>query len=127
MDAARVAFTAFKVEDQVAAHDFLYAPCSQEMFEIQYGATGPRPNCFTNLTRSLAEFGVPESTVTIAFNFFMRSVVDENGQLKIEPPLTTQGKSMTLTAERDLFVAVTACATEGVNGGQTKALQVEIT
>lgn len=34
------------------------APCSQEMYEIGYGATGPHPNCLDNLTTSLARFGV---------------------------------------------------------------------
>jgi uncharacterized protein len=30
-------------DDEVGVHDFLYAPCSQEMYEIGYGATEPRP------------------------------------------------------------------------------------
>ena len=114
------------VDDEVEAHDFLYAPCSQEMFEIQYGATGPRPNCLDNLTKSLEQFGVPASTVTIAFNFFMRSKVDGNGRLTIEPPIADPGKAMTFVAERDVFVAVTACAAEGACG-QARSLQVEIT
>ena len=42
------------VEDEVGMHDMLYAPCSQEMFEIQYGVTGPHPNCFDNLAGPLA-------------------------------------------------------------------------
>ena len=33
----------------VGVHDMLYAPCSQEMFELQHGVTGPHPNCFDNL------------------------------------------------------------------------------
>ena len=47
------------VEDEVGVHDMLYAPCSQEMFEIEYGVTGPHPNCFDNLASSLAAFGCP--------------------------------------------------------------------
>jgi uncharacterized protein YcgI (DUF1989 family) len=45
------------VEDEAGVHDMLYAPCSQEMFELQYGVAGPHPNCFDNLAGSLAEFG----------------------------------------------------------------------
>ena len=48
----------------------LCAPCSQEMFELQYGPTEPQPNCFDNLVAALADFGMPASSVSIAFNFF---------------------------------------------------------
>lgn len=54
------------IEDEVGVHDMLYAPCSQEMFEVQHGVTGPHPNCFDNLAGPLAQFGVPSATVTIA-------------------------------------------------------------
>ncbi len=114
------------IEDEVGRHDFLYAPCSQEMFELQYGATGPHPNCFGNLTTTLAEFGVPESTVTIAFNFFMDVALAEDGRLEIRPPDAVPGRSMTFTAERDVVVAVTACAAPSCNGGRLRPLAVEL-
>src|SRR5215468_6845007 len=38
------------VADDVGRHDFLYAPCSLEMYRIQYGATGPHANCLDNLS-----------------------------------------------------------------------------
>src|SRR5690242_13555100 len=68
------------VEDDVGAHDFLFAPCSQEMFETSHGVTEPHPNCYGNLTTSLAAFGVPAATVTIAFNVFFNVVVDADGR-----------------------------------------------
>src|SRR5215469_2793540 len=105
------------VEDQVGTHDFLYAPCSQEMFQIQYGATGPHPNCLENLTSSLARFGVPPATVTIAFNVFMNVVVRPAGRLDIQPPVSTAGRGLTFVAERDVVVAVTACPAATCNGG----------
>ena len=115
------------VEDQVGTHDFLYAPCSQEMFEIQYGATGPHPNCLENLTSSLARFGVPPATVTIAFNVFMNVVVCADGRLDIRPPVSTAGQGLTFVAERDVLVAVTACPAATCNGGGgARPLRVEI-
>jgi uncharacterized protein YcgI (DUF1989 family) len=113
------------VEDEVGTHDFLYAPCSQEMFEIGYGATDPHPNCYENLTTSLAAFGVPPATVTIAFNIFMNVELSPDGGLTIRPPISTAGKSLTFTAERDLLVAVTACSAAAANGGKTRPLLVE--
>lgn len=114
------------VADEVGVHDFLYAPCSQEMFEKEYGVTGPHPNCFSNLTSALGAFGVPPSTVTIAFNVFMRADVGADGRLTIKPPVSTIGQSVTFAAERDVLVAVTACSAATCNGGQTRPLGVEL-
>ncbi|MGH8881280.1 MAG: DUF1989 domain-containing protein, partial [Stackebrandtia sp.] len=98
------------IADEIGVHDFLYAPCSQEMYELQYDATGPHPNCFGNLCTALAEFGVPASTITIAFNIFMNVDVSAAGQLDIRPPVATApGKSLTFEAEREVFVGVTSC------------------
>lgn len=114
------------VEDEVGVHDMLYAPCSQEMFEIEYGVTGPHPNCFDNLTRSLAAFGVPRATVTIAFNFFMNVVVGPDGRLEIKPPTSTAGQSITFAAEGDVLVAVTSCAAPGANAGGARPVRVDL-
>jgi len=113
-------------EDEVGVHDMLYAPCSQEMFELQYGATEPRPNCFDNLANSLADFGVPSSTVTVAFNFFMNVVIGPDGRLNIEAPTSRAGQSMTFAAERDVLVAVTSCAAPGPNAGGARPIRVEV-
>jgi uncharacterized protein len=114
------------VEDEVGVHDFLYAPCSQEMFEIEYGVTGPHPNCLENLTMPLAALGVPAATVTIAFNVFMNVAVGPDGGLTIRPPVSTAGQSLTFSAERDVLVAVAACSAPGANGGRTRPLVVEL-
>jgi uncharacterized protein YcgI (DUF1989 family) len=113
-------------EDEVGAHDFLFAPCSQEMFEKSHGVTGPHPNCYGNLTTSLAAFGVPPSTVTIAFNVFFDVVVDGDGRLVIRPPLSAAGQGLTFVAERDVLVAVSACSAASGNGGTFGPLGVEI-
>lgn len=113
-------------EDEVGVHDMLYAPCSQEMFEIQHGATEPHPNCFDNLASSLGAFGVPAATVTIAFNFFMNVAIGPDGRLEIRPPVSTAGQNMTFAAERDVLVAVTSCATPGANAGGTRPIRVDV-
>jgi uncharacterized protein YcgI (DUF1989 family) len=114
------------VDDDAGRHDFLYAPCSQEMYEIQYGVTGPHPNCLENLTTALGTFGVPPATVTIAFNVFMRVDVGPDGALAIRPPAATAGQSITFTAERDVIVAVTACPAATANAGRTLPLGVQL-
>lgn len=113
-------------EDEVGFHDMLYAPCSQEMFELAYGATAPHPNCFDNLVDALAPFGVPAAVVTVVFNYFMKVVVAPDGRLTIVPGASQAGQSTTFVAERDLFVAVTSCAAPGCNGGVPKPIQVDV-
>lgn len=105
------------VHDDVGRHDFLYTPCSQEMFEIQYGATAPHPNCYDNLTNALSGFAVPAATVTVAFNFFMATSVATDGRLTILPPRSRAGDSIIFRAERDLIAAVSACPASVANGG----------
>ena len=60
---------------------------------------------------------MPDTTVTVAFNFFMNSRVDESGRLRIDPPLCRAGDALTILLERDCFVAVTACPASVANGG----------
>ena len=105
------------VDDDVGRHDFLYTPCSQEMFEIQYGVTAPHPNCYENLTEALSGFGVPAATVTVAFNVFMCTSVAADGRLSILPPRSRPGDSIVFRAERDVIVAVSACPAGVANGG----------
>ena len=104
------------VADDVRRHDFLYTPCSREMYEVQYGLPD-HPNCFDNLTNALRPFGIPGTTVTVAFNFFMNSRVEESGLLRIDPPLCRAGDALTLRLERACYVAVTACPASVANGG----------
>jgi uncharacterized protein YcgI (DUF1989 family) len=105
------------VHDDVGRHDFLYTPCSQEMFEIQYGVTSPHPNCYDNLTEALAGFDVPAATVTVAFNVFMCTSVAADGRLSIPSPSSRPGDSIIFRAERDVIVTVSACPAPGANGG----------
>jgi uncharacterized protein len=104
------------VEDQVGRHDFLYSPCSIEMYRMQYGVTGYHPNCHDNLCTALRELGVQPEPLTTAFNFFMNvDVVD--GRLSFAPPLSTAGEWVQFRAEMDLAIALSSCPASTCNGG----------
>jgi uncharacterized protein len=105
------------VADEVGRHDFLYAPCSLEMYRIQYQVTGYHPNCYDNLTASLRELGLEPGSLPTALNFFMSVDVAEGGRLVFAPPRSRAGDSMVLRAEMDLAIALTACPTSTCNGG----------
>jgi uncharacterized protein len=111
------------VRDDVGRHDFLYTPCSPEMFRIQYGVEGYHPSCLENIARAL---DVQPHQVPTAFNFFMNAVVTPEGRLVIAAPLSRAGDAIEFRAEMDVDVAITSCSAAGCNGGQTKPIAYEI-
>jgi uncharacterized protein YcgI (DUF1989 family) len=114
------------VSDDVGRHDFLYTPCSIEMFRLQYGVTGPHPNCLDNLAAALAGHGVAPHCVPTPFNFFMNVAVDADGRLTISPPRSRAGDAIALRAEMDLAVGLSACSAGLCNGGRTGPLAYEV-
>ena len=114
------------VRDDVGAHDFLYAPCSQAMFERQYGVSAAHPNCYDNLTGALAPFGVPAATVTIPFNAFMCTSVGPDGRLTIAPRAHGPATRWSCVPSASLLVAVSACSASVANGGGARPLGVGV-
>lgn len=104
------------VADDVGRHDFLYAACTIEMYRLQYGVTEHHPNCAENIAASLQTLGVNAGAPPTAFNFFMWAEVDAEGRLSFRPPPSRPGDALTLRAEMDLAVAVTACPASTCNG-----------
>jgi hypothetical protein len=112
--------------DDVGRHDFLYAPCSVEMFRIQYGVQGDHPNCLDNLSRALDSVGAAPGWMPTAFNFFMNVAVQPDGRLVIDPPRSRAGDAISLRAELDLAIGVSACSAALCNGGRAQPLAYEI-
>ena len=105
------------VEDHVGRHDFLYSPCSIEMYRIQYGVTGYHANCYDNLRSALLDLGIKPDPLPTAFNFFMNVDIVEGGRLVFAPPQSRPGDSFTVRAEIDLAIALSACPASTCNGG----------
>ncbi len=114
------------VADDVGRHDFLLTPCSRETFEIIYKQTEPHPSCFENLWRNLAEYGIAPDAIPTTFNIFMNVEIANDGALKVLPPLSKAGDSITLRAEQDLIVGLTACSAEISNNYRFKPILYEI-
>jgi uncharacterized protein YcgI (DUF1989 family) len=110
------------VEDTVAVHDFLYAPCSPEMFRALYGYGPDHPSCFRNLADNLREFGITDDQVPTTFNIFMNVEVMTGGELRIHPPASKPGDYIKLRAEMDLIVGLTACSAELSNNWRFKPI-----
>ena len=105
------------VADDVGRHDLLYAPCSLEMYRMQYGATGYHANCNDNLCAALRELGIEAQGSPTSLNFFMDAQVLPDGRLEIRPPRSRAGDSLVLRAEMDLAIALSACPASICNGG----------
>lgn len=115
------------VEDTVGRHDFLLAPCSTEMFRILYGDAAPHQGCFGNLAAALAPYGVSPDALPVAFNCFMNVPVDgATGELRVLPPLSRAGDSISFLAEMDLIIGLTACSAGQSNNFSYKPIHYEI-
>ena len=114
------------VADDVGRHDFLLTPCSPETFQIIYREENYHPSCFENLSKALEKFGIEPNSIPITFNIFMNVEIAPDGKLSILPPRSKAGDSITLRAEMDLIVGLTACSAEMSNNTKFKPIGYEI-
>jgi uncharacterized protein len=113
--------------DDVGRHDFLYAPCSPEMYRIQYGVREYHANCHDNLCAALRELGIAPDPLPTALNVFMNVEVQADGRLKFAPPKSRAGQAIVFRAEMDLALALTSCPASTCNdGAPIKPLAFEV-
>jgi uncharacterized protein YcgI (DUF1989 family) len=89
-------------------HDMLCAACDPERY-TGLGVEGWHASCQENLRRAIADLGVADVEVPQPINLFMNIPVREDGELGWEPAPTSAGDAVTLRAEMDCFVVVSAC------------------
>ena len=114
------------IEDKVGKHDFLFAPCSQEMYEIQYGKSEPHPNCLDNLATAFRQLRLGTVQVPTPFNVFMNVTISPEGQLEVKAPLSKAGDYVKFRAEMDIAVAISACPSSVCNGGSQKPIGYQV-
>lgn len=109
------------VEDSVAVHDILIAPCSEEMFarrgELQH------KSCHANLSTALADFGIASDRITTTLNIFMNVAIQDGGRITIGPPASSAGDFIKLEALCGLVVGIAACSSELTNNGGCKPIR----
>jgi uncharacterized protein YcgI (DUF1989 family) len=115
------------VADTVGRHDFLYTPCSGEMFKIIYKIDGHHPSCLENLVNGLAPFGIGRDRIPTTFNIFMNVAIGETGTLSVHPPVSRRGDYIEFRAEANLIIGLTACSAELSNNYRFKPIDYEIT
>lgn len=103
-------------EDTVGRHDFLLTPCSAETFKIIYGHEHPHCGCFGNIAHAVKPYGIMPDQIPVSFNVFMHVTVDgQTGKIAVLPPKSKAGDHITIEANMDMIVALTACSAEMSN------------
>jgi uncharacterized protein len=114
------------VQDTVGRHDFLFAPCSSEMFQKLYSFDAGHPSCFGNLAGALKDFDIDPDHIGTTFNIFMNASLEPEGTLKVLPPLSRAGDLIEFRAEMDLIVGLTACSAELSNNWSFKPIEFSV-
>jgi uncharacterized protein YcgI (DUF1989 family) len=114
------------VYDDVARHDFLFAPCNKDTFRIIYGENSSA-GCQENIAKALASFGINYEQITTTFNIFMHVKLNAStGKLTVLPPKSKQGDQIIFKAEMDLIVGLTACSAGMSNNYSFKPIHYKI-
>jgi uncharacterized protein len=108
-------------------HDMLCAACDPERY-TGLGVEGWHASCQENLRRAMADLGVADVEVPQPINLFMNIPVREDGELGWEPAPTSAGDAVTLRAEMDCFVVVSACPQDivPINGLNPTGIAIEL-
>ncbi|AJS58714.1 DUF1989 domain-containing protein [Paenibacillus sp. IHBB 10380] len=115
------------IEDKVGRHDFINSACRPEMYGFLYHQP-EHASCYHNLNVSLAEFGIQQPPQHYPFNLFMNTVIDSQGNIQVKAPISTAGDYISLRAEMDLIIAISACPCQesDCNGTHCTPIRVEI-
>jgi uncharacterized protein YcgI (DUF1989 family) len=110
-----------------AVHDMLCAACDPERFE-GLGVEGWHASCQENLQKAMADLGHPDVEVPQPINLFMNIPILDEGELGWEPAPTSAGDSVTLRAEMDCIVVVSACPQDivPINNNHPTPIAIEL-
>ena len=108
-------------------HDMLCAACDPERY-TGLGVSGWHASCRENLEHAMAALGVPTVEVPQPINLFMNIPVRAEGELGWEPAPSRAGDAVTLRAEMDCFVVVSACPQDivPINNGNPTPIAIEL-
>ena len=89
-------------------HDTLIAACDRWRYAF-LGVEGHHDNCTDNLFAGMAALGLTPPEVPSPLNLFMNIPWTPAGGLSFDPPTSKPGDFVTLRAELDCIVAMSAC------------------
>jgi uncharacterized protein len=89
-------------------HDTLFAACDRWRYEL-LGAQGYHDNCTDNLAAGMKALGLVPPETPAPLNLFMNIPVLDGNRVEARPPVSTPGNYVTLRAETDCVLALSAC------------------
>lgn len=107
-------------------HDMLYPACDRALYD--HAGLPNHPNCRDNLLAALKREMVSVPVVPDPVDLFQNSPPQPDGRVDVLASINPPGGSVTLRAERDLLLVVTACSVDfhPTNGGQCTEIEVEV-
>lgn len=107
-------------------HDGLFPACDPQRY-AELGYRGHHDNCRDNFHAALAELGLERQAVPSPLNLFM-NVACEGGRLELRSSIGRPGDRVTLRAELDLLVVLSACPQDmiPINGPAMEPADVEV-
>jgi hypothetical protein len=117
----------FVADASPGIHDMLCAACGPERYAL-LGHEGWHASCEENLLAAMRELGHDHVEVPQPVNIFENNPVLPDGTLGIEPAQSAAGDAVTLRAEIDAIVVVTACPQDitPLNGGTPTRIGLEL-
>lgn len=117
----------FEADDSPGTHDMFFSACSPAMYAA-LGHHDPHPSCQENFFAAARELGWCPEREPDPVNFFQNTPVAADGTLTSAPAPSGPGDSVTLRAQVDLLVVVTACSMDlkPINGDHCTGIRLEI-
>jgi len=116
----------FEEDDSPGHHDMLCAACDPTRYAT-LGVVGWHASCEENLRRAMAGLGHAQIEVPQPINLFMHIPVAADGTFGWEPAPSAPGDSVTLRAELDVLLVLSACPQDlnSINGPGPTSLAIE--
>jgi uncharacterized protein len=116
------------VEDtSPGVHDTVIPCCDAERYR-QLGADTGHANCHDNFVMAVRAAGIEPPEVPSPLNLFMNIPWTADGTLRFAAPVSKPGDSVTLRAEKDLLLVVSACPQDlvPINGDQLTPADIHV-
>jgi uncharacterized protein YcgI (DUF1989 family) len=114
------------VEDtSPGVHDTVVAACDLFRY-VGLGCTDYHDNCSDNLRLAMAAIGARAPEVPQPFNVWMNIPVAVDGGIEFRPTVSAPGDRVTLVAEMDCVVVMSACPQDmvPVNGAEMQPMEL---
>jgi uncharacterized protein YcgI (DUF1989 family) len=115
----------FTMDHSPGIHDMLYASCNGNW----YGGRGmgdDHPNCRDNYFAAARAAGIDHAIQPDPVNIFQNTRPAADGTLFVAVTISKPGDYVTLRAEIDCIVVLTACSSERIVGGKSTPMRLEV-